>query len=182
MNGSEIRSSFTKSKIGLVGLGMLAGLVLVSIFTIIFIPLNTYKQWNNPASWTEFPKSALPIWVNWFSEKKIPEHKILENPSTILKKSSAQEITIQTFDIDYAYDYFPNEFLLQYTSEYSGSPVLNISVIRPDGIVLDLGSSSLPYSEQKTEYADKIFSTSDSIRKNLILQSSKFSYPTSALG
>lgn len=181
MNGSEIRSSFAKSKIGLVGLGMLAGLILVSIFTILFIPLDTYKQWNNPASWTEYPKSALPIWVNWVSEKKIPEHKIMDSPLTIMKKSSTESTTVQRFGIDYTYDYFPNEFLLQYKSEYSGSPVLQISVTRPDGIVLELLSSSLPYSEEPTDYTDKIFSTSDSIRKNLVLQSAKFSYPVSSL-
>ena len=159
---------------------MLGCLVLVSAFTITAIPLETYKQWNNPASWTEFPKSALPAWVNWFSEKKIPEHKILENPYTVLKKSNTQQIIIQTFDVDYAYDYFPNEFLLQYSAEYSGSPVLQISVTRPDGMVLELLSSSLPYSAEKTSYTDKIFSASDSIRKNLLLESSEFSYPLSA--
>ncbi|MBI5698276.1 MAG: ABC transporter permease, partial [Thaumarchaeota archaeon] len=181
MNGSEIKSSFAKSKMGLIGLGMLVCLVLVSALTITLIPLDTYKQWNNPASWTEFPKSALPIWVNWFSEKKIPEHKIIDEPITILKKGKSESATIQRFYIDYSFDYFPNEFLLQYKSEYTGSPVLHIAVTRPDGVVLDILSSSLPYSAEKTLYSDKIFAANDSIRKNVLLQSGKFSYPISSL-
>lgn len=181
MNGSEIKSSFVKSKMGLIGLGMLVCLVLVSVLTITLIPLDTYKQWNNPASWTEFPKSALPIWVNWFSEKKIPEHKIIDDPVTILKKGKSESATVQRFYIDYSFDYFPNEFLLQYKSEYTGSPVLHITVTRPDGVVLDILSSSLPYSTEKTLYSDKIFAANDSIRKNVLLQSDKFSYPISSL-
>ncbi|HIH67853.1 MAG TPA: ABC transporter permease, partial [Candidatus Nitrosotenuis sp.] len=73
MDYSEIKSSFAKSRTGLIGLGILACLVIASIFAIIAIPVETYKNWNNPASWTEFPKSAQPIWVNWVSVKKIPE-------------------------------------------------------------------------------------------------------------
>jgi peptide/nickel transport system permease protein len=177
MDYSEIKSSFAKSKIGLVGLGILACLVGASIITILAIPVDTYKQWNNPASWTEFPKSAQPGWVNLILDKKIPEHKILDSPHTTLKQGDSESITAQRFVVDYPYDYFPGEFLLNYKSEYSGSPLLQISVIRPDGITLELLSASLPHSEQKTPYTDKIFSTNESIRKNLRLQSEQFSYP-----
>lgn len=176
MDHTEIKSSFKKNKIGLVGIGILVGLILASAITITTIPVETYKQWNNPASWTELPKSAQPIWVNWILEKKIPEHRILEEPQTILKKSSSESIIVQKFHLNYDYDYFPGEFLLNYKSTYSGSPVLQISVVRPDGITLQLLSASLPHSEQKTDHTDKIFSTSESIRKNLKLQSDKFSY------
>ncbi|NDF29912.1 MAG: ABC transporter permease, partial [Nitrososphaeria archaeon] len=77
MDYTEIKSSFRKNKIGLVGLGILASLVIASVITAVTIPVETYKNWNNPASWTELPKSAQPIWVNWFLAKKIPEHQIL---------------------------------------------------------------------------------------------------------
>lgn len=182
MDYAEVKSSFAKSKTGLVGLGMLGCLVVASIFTMVAIPVDTYKHWNNPASWTEFPKSAQPSWINWFSEKKIPEHQILQNPITTIKQSNTESVVVQKFDVDYAYDYFPGEFLLNYQTEYSGSPVLKLSVIRPDGLSLDLLSSALPHSEQKTSYTDKIFSTSDSIKKNLRLQSEKFSYPIQSKG
>ncbi|MBM3903872.1 MAG: ABC transporter permease [Thaumarchaeota archaeon] len=177
MDYSEIRSSFAKSKIGLVGLGMLACLIIASVVTITAIPADTYKQWNNPASWTEFPKSAQPGWVNWLAEKKIPEHKILDSPNTTLRQGETESIIVQRFGVDYTSDYFPGEFLLNFKSEYSGSPILQMSVIRPDGITLELMSSSLPYSEHRTDYFDKIFSTNDAIKKNLRLQSEHFSYP-----
>jgi len=177
MDYTEIKASFTKNRIGLVGLGMLACLIIASVITILVIPVETYKQWNNPASWTELPKSAQPSWINLVLEKKIPEHQILDEPTTILKQGNNESVIVQKFAIDYPYDYFPSEFLLNFKTQYSGSPLLQISVVRPDGTTLKLLSSSLPHSEQKTDYADKIFSTNDALRKNLKLQSNAFSYP-----
>ncbi|HIH45878.1 MAG TPA: ABC transporter permease, partial [Candidatus Nitrosotenuis sp.] len=177
MDYSEIKSSFAKSRTGLIGLGILACLVIASIFAIIAIPVETYKNWNNPASWTEFPKSAQPIWVNWVSVKKIPEHMILDSHETVIIQNNVEKIAVQKFGVDYSYDYFPGEFLLDYKTEYSGSPVLHISVTRPDGVTLKLLSSSLPHSEHLTVYSDKIFSTNESIRKNLRLQKDVFSFP-----
>jgi peptide/nickel transport system permease protein len=177
MDYTEIKASFVKSRIGLVGLAMLACLVAASIVTISAIPVDTYKQWNNPARWTELPKSAQPEWVNWFFSKKIPEHKILDSPNITLRHGQTESVIIQRFDVDYTSDYFPGEFLLNFKSEYSGSPILQISVIRPDGITLKVLSSSLPYAEHTTDYFDKIFSTNESIKKNLRLQSDYFAYP-----
>ncbi|NDF35013.1 MAG: ABC transporter permease [Nitrosopumilaceae archaeon] len=176
MDYTEIKSSFRKNKIGLVGLGILASLVIASVITAVTIPVETYKNWNNPASWTELPKSAQPIWVNWFLTKKIPEHQILYSPQTILKQSGSDSIAEQRFHVNYSYDYFPGEFLLNYNTKYFDSPVLQITVIRPDGMSIQLLSSSLPYSQQEIDYSDKMFSTNEIIKKNLRLQSEHFSY------
>ena len=174
---SELKEGFIKNKLGLVGIGILACLILVSIMTVVLIPLETYKQWNNPASWTSLPKSALPSWVNFFSEKKIPEHQVISPTNTVIQKYDAMSTTSQRFEIDYNYDYFPNEFLFQYAAKYDGSPLLQLSVHRPDGVTLRLASASLPQAPHQVMYSDKVFSTSDIIRKNLFLQSPQFGYP-----
>ncbi|MFM7795949.1 MAG: ABC transporter permease, partial [Candidatus Nitrosotenuis sp.] len=173
MDYTEIKTNFVKSKTGIVGLALLSTLIAVSIITIVTIPLDTYKHWNNPASWTQYPKSAQPEWINLFLVKKIPEHKILDTPKTL--KLGRSEI-VQKFSLNYAYDYFPGDFLLDFKTNYSGAPVLEMSVTRPDGITLKLISTSMPHSDQKMDFSDKIFSTNDSIRKNLRLQSDYFRY------
>lgn len=178
---SEIKQSFLKNKIGLVGIGILVWLVLLSAFTAAFVPLDTYKEWNNPASWTSLPKSALPSWVNVFSEKKIPEHQIIDNPRITLQQKGAVQTILQEFEVDYESDYFPNDFILQYVAEYKNAPLLQMEVLRPDGKALDLLSISLPQSSSTNKFSDKIFSTSDTIRKNLLLQSSQFSYQIEGL-
>jgi len=44
----EIKREFLKSKIGLAGIGILLILVIASLVTVIIIPVDTFKQWNNP--------------------------------------------------------------------------------------------------------------------------------------
>ena len=56
------------------------------------------------------------------------------------------------------------------------SPLIQMSVLRPDGITLDLVSSSLPHSENLTMHQERIFSTDEMIKKNLFLQSNFFGF------
>ncbi|WP_268542389.1 ABC transporter permease [Candidatus Nitrosotenuis cloacae] len=174
---SQIRQGFLSSRIGLAGVGILVCLVVLSALTAIFIPIETYQQWNNPTSWTLLPKSALPFWVNYFSEKKIPEHQIIESARTITQDYRSHHTLTQEFVTDYAFDYFPNDMIFQYTANYEDSALLQMDVMRPDGVTLRLATTSLPHSEERVAFSDRIFFTSDSVRKNLLLQSSVFSFP-----
>ena len=56
-----------------------------------------------------------------------------------------------------------------------------MSVIRPDGIQLQLLSLSLPNSQTQITHDERIFSTDSSIRKNLFLQKAKFSFDIDGL-
>ena len=172
----EIKQEFMKSKMGIAGITILSILILTSIITIISIPVETFQEWNNPGNWISNPKVAIPIWVNIFMVEKIPEHKILDSPT--IEKISNDEINLTSyqFGLNYDYDDFPNDLIYEFVSKYSGSPLLQMSVIRPDGIKLDLITTSLPYSNQKTIHSERIFSTDDSIKKNLALQSEKFEF------
>ena len=76
----EIKQEFLKSKMGIAGITILAILVGISIIAMITIPLETFQEWNNPGHWISYPKVAVPIWVNYFTTEKIPEHISLETP------------------------------------------------------------------------------------------------------
>lgn len=172
----EIKQEFMKSKMGIAGITILSILILTSVITIISIPVETFQEWNNPGNWISNPKVAVPIWVNVFMAEKIPEHRILDSPS--IEKATNGEISLVShqFGLNFEYDDFPNDFIYEFASEYSGSPLLQMSVIRPDGIELDLLTTSLPYANGKTTHSERIFSTDDSIKKNLALQSEKFNF------
>ncbi len=172
----EIKDEFMRSKIGIAGIGILIILVSISIVAIIVIPNETFSQWNNPGSWISYPKVAIPIWVNLFLTEKIPEHKIIDEPIKQKEMSGNISRTSHLFGLNFAYDDFPNDFIYEYTAKYTGSPLLEISVIRPDGVELDLVTTSLPYSNTETIHTERIFSTDESIRKKLFLQSEKFSF------
>ncbi len=172
----EIKQEFLKTKMGIAGITILAILVSISIITIIAIPVETFQEWNNPGNWISNPKVAIPIWVNLFLTEKIPEHKILMNPNIEKISSEGIELISHQFGLNFNYDEFPNDFIYEFSSEYSGSPLLQMSVIRPDGIELDLLTTSLPYSSEKTTHSERIFSTDRAIKKNLSLQSENFEF------
>jgi peptide/nickel transport system permease protein len=172
----DIKKEFFKSKMGIAGVTILSILILTSLITAITIPVETFQEWNNPESWITYPKTAIPIWVNLLSMEKLPEHKILKNPS--IQKTSNSEINLSShqFSLNFDYDQFPNDFIYSYSSEYLDSPLLQMSVIRPDGIKLELISTSLPYSNSKMIHEDRIFSTDAMIKKKLTLQSEVFDF------
>ena len=95
-----------------------------------------------------------------------------------IERASNSEINLSShqFALNFDYDQFPNDFIYSYSSEYSDSPLLQMSVIRPDGIKLELISTSLPYSNLKIIHEDRIFSTDAMIKKKLSLQSEIFDF------
>ncbi|MFQ5497438.1 MAG: ABC transporter permease [Nitrosopumilus sp.] len=177
----EIKQEFLKSKMGIAGIIILIILVAISIIAIIAIPIETFQEWNNPGNWIAYPKVAIPVWINLFMTEKIPEHKILENPNIQTISQDEISLTSHQFGINFDYADFPNDFIYVFSSEYSGSPLLQISVIRPDGIKLELLSTSLPYSNSRTVHSERIFSTDATIKKNLSLQSEKFNFSLNRL-
>ena len=172
----EIKDEFMRSKIGIAGIGILVVLVSISIIAVIVIPNETFNQWNNPGSWISYPKVAIPVWINFFLTEKIPEHKIINEPIVQVENSDNISRISHLFGLNFVYDDFPNDFIYEYTAKYTGTPLLEISVIRPDGIELDLVTTSLPYSDSEAIHTERIFSTDESIRKKLFLQSEKFDF------
>ncbi|MDB4342438.1 ABC transporter permease, partial [Nitrosopumilus sp.] len=172
----DIKREFFRSKMGIAGIIILGMLIITSIITIIIFPVETFQEWNNPSSWMTYPKTAMPVWINLFVFEKIPEHKILMNPS--IEKNSNQEMNLSSyqFSFNFEYDQFPNDFIYSYTAEYINSPLLEMSVIRPDGIEMKLISTALPHSNTITNHKDKIFSTDAIIKKELLLNNEKFSF------
>ena len=170
----EIKQEFLKSKIGIAGIAILVILVATSIIAMIAIPIETFQEWNNPSSWILYPKVAIPGWVNLFVIDKIPEHRILDSPSIQTNTQDDISLVSHQFGLNFQYDDFPNDFIYEFSSQHSGSPLLQMSVIRPDGIELELVSTSLPFSESPINHSERIFSTDKTIKKNLVLQSENF--------
>ena len=173
---TEIKQEFLKSKIGVAGIVILTILAITSIITITAIPSETLREWNNPSSWISYPKVAIPVWVNFFTSEKIPEHKILDSPNTYHQRVGEIDVISHQFGINFDYDDFPSDFIYEFSTEYSYAPLLQISVIRPDEQKLNLLSTSLPNSDSKQIHHERIFSTDETIKKSLSLQSDKFNF------
>lgn len=176
VSSSEIKKEFLKSKMGLAGIGILVVLVSISIAAALVFPIETFQQWNNPQSWISYPKTSIPSWVNWFMIEKIPEHKILDDPYVRTQTNEEISFVSHQFNVNYDYDDFPSDFIYEFTAKYSGSPLLQMSVVRPDGNVIKILSASLPNTKDFVSHNEKIFSTDEAIKKNLSLQSDLFDF------
>jgi peptide/nickel transport system permease protein len=180
-SSKEVWREFSKNKIGLTGIGILAILFAMSALAALIIPIESFKEWNDPSSWLTFPKSALPAWANYFLPEKMPEHVILQNPQVVSQNVGEIFLTSNIFSVDYNYDKFPSDFIYEYTAKYTGSPLLQIWVTRQDGKELELISTSLPQSKTETSYHGFIFSTDDSMMKNLRKNQNSFMFPIDSL-
>ena len=176
----DIKNEFLRSKLGITGIFILLILCTVSIFSLISIPSETFQDWNNPEKWVSYPKTSVPSWVNLFSWEKIPEHKILA-PVNITKEQDGIFLTGQQFRFNYEFDDFPSDFMYYFEIEYTGSPLLEFNVIKPDGTVLELLNASLPYSSELINYEQRIFSADSILRKNITMQSNLYEFPTDEL-
>ncbi len=169
----EIKKEFLKSKLGLVGIFILSGLIIISITTMAVIPASTFQDWNNPEKWISYPKTSVPIWVNLISSEKIPEHKIINAEINVVENGDIVLVS-QQFGVSFDYDDYPSDFIFETKTKYSNSHLVEIKVIQPDGNVLELLSTSLPYSETETIHNQRYFSTDNMMKKNLILQLERF--------
>ena len=172
---NEIKREFLKSKLGLTGIFILSGLIIISITTIVIIPASTFQDWNNPEKWISYPKTSVPSWVNFLSSEKIPEHKI-SNAEIFESEKNGIFLVSQQFGMSFEYDDFPNDFIFETKTKYSDSHLVQIKVVRPDGIILELLSTALPYSETETIHEQRYFSTDNMMKKNLELQKNKIGF------
>jgi peptide/nickel transport system permease protein len=113
--------------------------------------------------------------VNLLSSEKIPEHKII-HAQIFESQKDGIFLTSQQFRVSFDYDDFPSDFIFETKTKYSDSHLVKIKVIRPDGITLELLSTSLPYSEINTTHEQRYFSTDNMIKKNLNVYKNDFQF------
>ena len=133
---NEIVREFRKSKSGIAGAVMLLALIIMTIYSAVAVPLESFRQWNNPNFWIDLPRAAAPAWTNIGLGSKVPEHIIMT--SNDAEVSSAVQDGIRTvthsYNINFNYDAYPSDFMMLYSARYGGTqPVLQIDMVRPDG-------------------------------------------------
>ena len=175
----ETWKEFRKNKIGLAGLAILAILVGISLVAMTTIPLDTFKQWQNPSHWTGYPRAAMPAWTNFFAAEKQPEHLIFRNADVSEQVSGGIRTVTHTYTFNYPYDDFPNDFMFNFVTKYHATPpLLQLSVTRPDDNSFELARISLP-SAPTAEYlyTDTIFSTDSIVKNGIANHLSKYGFP-----
>lgn len=172
VSGSEIVKKFRQSKSGLAGVGLLLALILMTVYAAVAVPLESFRQWNNPNIWIDLPKSAAPAWTNVGIGQKVSEHIVLprDRASVTTSMEAGVRTVTHSYAVAYDYDTFPSDFMLIYSARYgSTQPVLQIDVIRPDGNEFRIYFASLPATQERgiSEFSARVFSTDRTISDNL---------------
>jgi peptide/nickel transport system permease protein len=126
-----------------IGLAIIFILIGISVYTIFAVPYNeAARLWRaGELHWLDNPRNAMPLWINIFSSKKMPETIILD---TSKSQPGASKAIIQAaekfskirvdFSFNYQYDDFPSELNLFFKSNFNVSaPRLTIYWVKPNG-------------------------------------------------
>jgi peptide/nickel transport system permease protein len=181
---SDFLREFSQSKSGMAGVIILLSLIIIMLYAILAIPLESFRQWNNPNYWINYPKAAAPQWTNTgLFGPKVFEHLIMTlDDASITKIVIADNIRteVHSYPVDFSYDSYPNDFMIPYSVKYGQiPPVLQVDIIRPDGIEFRIYYSSLPSSLAKSnenQFSSRIFSTDPIIAEYLGQLNDSFRY------
>jgi len=144
----EMLQVFFSSSVSKLGVVLLIILLAFSIYALVAFPPDYGKLvWNNPKAWENYPKSAPPSWVNFFTQSKLFEHKILEAREPVVFRVPDGTIKkLYYFDLDYDSDEFPKFFsmLVRDVRYWKSPPIIALKLLRPDGKAVELTSFIVP--------------------------------------
>ncbi len=185
----DIIRGFRRSKLGITGAVILLLLVAISIYTVTSIPLTSFRQWNSPSYWVDYPASAAPAWTNIgvFGPTAAVHTILTSESSNQVSELSGNGIFIvsNSFTTEFEYDSYPTDFMIPYSVKYGSiPPVLEVNLTRPDGLELRIYYSALPpqsdssSSKSQSVFFSRVFSTDMDVSKNLRQYTPLFTYPT----
>jgi len=169
LSRKDVTRMFLRSRGGLAGALILLSLLLISIYAAVAVPLESYKQWNNPAFWQDYPKTVAPAWTDGFSGS-MTKHTILTFADSQKSESIIQGIRTASYSwkINYNYDSYPTDFILSATAKYSRQPILQLDIVRPDGRDFKLYYSTLPAPQAaESTFSRRITANDPSMQGNL---------------
>lgn len=132
------------------GLLLIAGLIVLSAYTLIAIPYDqAIHLWRGgEAVWIDNPRNAAPAWYNLFPGVNLPTTTIVQSKDRPETKEAVdidglQEVRI-TLPVQFRFDGFPKEVNLFFESQYaSAEPYISVSWHTPDGRVIPVADKSI---------------------------------------
>lgn len=172
---SSIWNEFKRSKVGLAGLVILTFLIILSIVALSITTPERLREWNNPAAWSLYPRNAMPTWVNLFSAG-LNEHIILDRPEVNVVNGSIRQVK-HVYTFNYSYDTMPTDIIIVYKLRYQGSPLMHVSITRPDNDSIEYARISLPSNADMQVYESMLFSTDKAVQDSIVNNLSKYRFP-----
>jgi peptide/nickel transport system permease protein len=124
------------------GVVIIAFLFMLSIYAVVSIPYaKAVSLWRgSEVDWYQNPKTAGPVWLNWFRSDKLPVTIDIKPDNKEITKTVTETSTGSVIDItipfEFIADKFADDMALYFTSTYSSTPAfVGITVTAPDGTV-----------------------------------------------
>jgi len=139
---AKFYTALTREKTIFAGALMLAMLVGISLYSLLTINYQEFViKWNSIEAWENYPRNALPSWINIFVSKKLPETIIIDpkNNYSYVKKEYVISEGLKKVEIDltfdYQYDEFPSDLLIKIFSTPSilRKAICTVTWINPEG-------------------------------------------------
>jgi peptide/nickel transport system permease protein len=148
-------AEFRRYPSALAGVVIIVLLLLVSAYTIVALPLDeAITKWRGGEQyWAEYPRTAAPVWINWFRTRKLPPTMVestADGTATKTSEALTEELTDieMVFELNYQYDDFPQELSLFITTNYvSKPPLLSVTWLTPDGREIRIGEITPRHSD-----------------------------------
>ncbi len=138
-----------ENKGGFIGGLLLLFLILMTCYTLFFIPTQSRLHWNDPLYWSDNPKNANPGWINLILKPfnyQLPEHKVFYQKEGVLNSIDTANFNNEnnTFSYQFNFDEFPSAFDIPYTITLGEiPPAIEVYVKRPDNLEFKIYSNSL---------------------------------------
>jgi peptide/nickel transport system permease protein len=150
----------------LFGLGIIAFLIVVSLYTLIAVPFDeSVARWRGDPKYTvqmRVPRNALPVWANWFRRDKLPVTRSWSSADSsaatvtitpLSDTSVAQQVRIP---FDYSSRHFPQELVVDFSTTFrEKAPHIDMTWHTPDGREIRLDSMSISRSQSHFFTHDK---------------------------
>lgn len=141
-------SEFKRIKFGLFGIFLLFLFILTVFINTYIVPFpEASSRWRDITYWEDNPISAPPEWVNWFSPFKRAPSLVIEEHISSEEKRGKITLTRAIFEYDYLYDIPPVDIIFHGFAK--GSPVIMLSMERPDGQNVELTKRPISNSDGK---------------------------------
>jgi peptide/nickel transport system permease protein len=134
----------------LIGLVVIALLLIVSVATPLILPYSeAVRLWRGGEDvWKTSPRTAAPVWLNWFTKKDRPATIVLDSAKgdgerTVEQLSEGTREVRYTFEFEFPYDDFPPEMIVFASADYTTKqPFVELTWYTPDGREIRAGEFS----------------------------------------
>ncbi len=133
----ETLTEFKRHKIGLIGIGLIAFMILVGLLAPVVAP-GVADDWDRGhPRWNQNPSQAAPVWVDWITRDDYARQEHLQDYEYEEVERTGPNYHRYTFTYDMQADRLPKEIFFEYSGSADRYTHRRIIIERPDSPELE---------------------------------------------